>query len=394
MKYFVVDKETTIKNRGETAVGNMAASPYCSDNCIVLSGEMHNGTQLISDGVGVPMYLEHAYNNPTLVVGHNVIFDLKYARKTWPMTWERVINNIYIWDTQQVAYLLSGQTHMYPSLDELCRELGLEVKDEKIKEYWENGIDTELIPKEELVPYLGHDLAVTERVFRYQYEFIKHFPELFNLVRVKMDDLLCTMMMEDNGMEFDLEVASKSAEECEAVVVHLTDEMKDWASYYFEPDFEFNPMSNDHISLLLFGGEYKVVRDVPVMDVMTGAPVVYKTGARKGQVKTRKEEVMLHTSGVEASVPACSKRTAKGLWNVSEEVLTVVRDERKNGNAVAEDVLLLREASKELETYYRGYSKLVWPDNKIHPSINHCSTRTGRQSCTQPNLQNVTREEE
>lgn len=393
MKYFVVDKETTIKNRGETAVGSMAASPYCSDNSIVLTGEMHNGTQFISDGVGVPVYMEHAYNNPTLVVGHNVIFDLKYARKTWPEVWERVINNIYIWDTQQVAYLLSGQTHMYPSLDELCRELGLEVKDEKIKEYWENGVDTELIPKEELVPYLGHDLDVTERVFRYQYEFIKHFPELFNLVRVKMDDLLCTMMMEDNGMEFDLEKASEAAEICEAEVAHLTHELKDWADFHFEKDFLFNPMSNDHISLLLFGGEYKVVRDLPVLDE-DHKPVVYKTGARKGQVKTRKVEVMLHTEGCTAEVPACAKKTSKGLWNVSEEVLSAVKDKREKGHSVAYDVLELRNAAKELETYYRGYSKLVWPDNKIHPSINHCSTRTGRQSCTQPNLQNVTREEE
>ena len=392
MKYFVVDKETTIKNRGETAVGNMAASPYCSDNSIVLSGEMHNGTQFISDGVGVPMYLDHAYKHPTLLVGHNILFDLKYARKTWPSTWESVINNIYIWDTQQVAYLLSGQTHMYPSLDELCRELGLEVKDEKIKEYWENGVDTELIPKEELVPYLGHDLEVTERVFRYQYEFIKNFPELFNLVRVKMDDLLCTMMMEDNGMEFDLEVASKNADHCEGIIAEETDYLNGAAYGRFEFDFVFNPMSNDHISLLLFGGEYKLKRDVPVVE--DGVLVVYKTGARKGQAKTRKKEVVFTTKGLSAVVPSCATKTAKGLWNVDEAVLSEIRGSHGPGAGIAEGVLRLREATKLAETYYRGYSKLVWPDNKIHPSINHCSTRTGRQSCTQPNLQNVTREVE
>jgi len=389
----VVDAETSIKNRGPQAVGDMAASPYCADNKIVLLGERQAAKNRIygpQSGMGLrkertPEFLMTAQRESVLLIGQNICFDLKYIAKTYPSLWEDALPNIFIWDTQQVAYLLSGQTHMYPSLDELCEEIGQPLKDDKIKEYWENGVDTELIPMGELVPYLEGDLENTEAVFRYQYNLVKDNHALFTLIKVKMDDLLCTNMMEENGMQFDLVVAQSYAANNDMRIAINETFARSFAAPHFAHQFEFNPMSNEHVSLVLFGGKYKLREAVPVMDVMTGAAASYKTGKRAGMVKTKLVDVEYTTKGF--GITPTGEPNARGYYPVGEEVL-----KKLDGLDFARVILAIRELTKENETYYRGYSQLVWPDGRIHPSINHCSTRTGRQSCNKPNLQNVTRD--
>jgi len=49
-----------------------------------------------------------------------------------------------------------------------------------------------------------------------------------------------------------------------------------------------------------------------------------------------------------------------------------------------------RRIHKDLNTYYMGLLKLVWPtDSCLHGSINHCTTGTGRLSSSSPNMQNI-----
>lgn len=390
MKYWIVDAETNTKNKGDSAVGDMAASPYCADNHIVLFGERQDGKNTIRASgrrPSVPPYcLLAAGEEKVLLIGHNISFDLKYIKKDWPVYWNRAINNIYIWDTQQVAYLLSGQTHMYPSLDELSLEVGISTKDEKIKEYWENGIDTEDIPLSELEPYLEHDLEATEAVFRYQYEIVKELPALFNLVKVKMDDILCTTMMEENGMAFNLEEAQILSDKNDFAIQGHQYWCESYVDGMFHKDFNFNPMSNEHVSLAMFGGKYKLRQQVPVLDEL-GIEQFYKTGAKKGQVKTRLEDVEYETVGFGLTPPPGSEAKKKGYYSVSDDVL------KKFTIPFVNHIIKIREKTKENETYYRGYSALVWPDGKIHASLGHCGTRTGRNNHTKPNLGNVTREE-
>jgi hypothetical protein len=391
MKAWFIDGETSVKNRGDSAIGDMKASPYCADNKMVMFGERQGGCNYIWNMPKpfplIPHCLMAARKEKVLLIGHNISFDLKYLKKTYAALWDNVINNIYIWDTQQVAYLLSGQTHMYPSLDELTLEVGGELKDEKIKEYWENGVDTEDIPVKELSDYLQGDLENTEKVFRYQYEIVKELPKLFNLVKVKMDDILATTMMEENGMEFDLVAAKDWGDKLEFAIALSGWGARTCVKGMFEEDFEFNPMSNDHVSLAMFGGSYKLRRAMPVKDEH-GNEVVYKTGARKGRVKTRMEDVTFTAKGYGCVPPPGESPNAKGIYSVADEVLA-----RYAGSPLAIHVKSIRENTKQLETYCRGYSKLVWPDNKIHASFGHCGTRTGRNNHSKPNLGNVTREE-
>lgn len=395
MKPFIIDTETNIKN---TDVGNMKASPYHPDNNIVALGcasptdyqayYRRNGltlTQLHSTE-----WWQAALVEPIVLVGHNIGFDLLHIMKLAGSSWDSVINNIYIWDTQQVAYLLSGHTHMYPALDELAIKYGLPLKDDRIKAYWNSGVDTSDIPRDLLLDYLKGDVENTQHVFREQRKEIGDDTKLFQLVKVKMNDLLMTTLMEYSGMHFDLCAAASKIEELEAEVGDIQQSIRHIISEQFVEEFDFNPASLDHLSLALFGGSYYVDGVEDVKDEF-GNPVLFKSGARKGQVKTRRVTIEYKSEARHAPL-AGELPNKKGIYSTRDEVLSKLKNEKYC--LLSSYVLELRAFEKNLSTYYKGYSALVWPDQKIHPSINHCSTRTGRQSCTSPNLQNVSSKEE
>src|SRR5688500_14603090 len=131
MKPIALDLETTVRNKGESAVGSFSGSPYSSKNFTVIVAEHSKGKSKLSYGVS-PGEVEHpvalvlaSQGTEVLLIGHNLSFDLMYIMKEWPALWEAARPHLYIWDTQQVEYLLFGQSEMYPSLDEASARRGL-----------------------------------------------------------------------------------------------------------------------------------------------------------------------------------------------------------------------------------------------------------------------------
>lgn len=55
-------------------------------------------------------------------------------------------------------------------------------------------------------------------------------------------------------------------------------------------------------------------------------------------------------------------------------------------------LLRYREVDKQLGTYAEGLLDAIWPDGKIHCNFKADGARTGRLSCSKPNLQQVPRE--
>lgn len=395
MRYIVFDAETTIRNRGDGAVGTLAASPFLAANRMVCYGERWrvDGSPVTSiqyDALGVtvlPEFLHVATSGQdVLLVGQNITFDLLWLFKTFPAEMFMALPHLYIWDIQQVQYLLSGQTHLYASLDEMCIELGLEVKDDRIKAYWKSGLDTDMIPKDELVEYQEHDVNVTELVFRDQWEQVRSNPNMFMLVKAKMDDILMTTLMTWNGMKFDLVKAQRIVTELDRELEALGAQIRETAGAMFPPDYEWSPTSTQDVSRLLFGGTVGVERSLPKMGA-DGLPERYKGGQKAGQVKTRKEKVIVPVKGLGLKPPRGIPEKA-GLYSTADEWLAKLK------HPVVKLIQDLREKSKDAETYFRGYSALVWPDGCIHPQRNHCSTVTGRLSCNGPNLENVSKDDD
>lgn len=380
MKWAVFDSETTVRNVGEAAIGSFAADPASPLNEMVSYGEWLDDEYEEGYGGGTPRFLVRAAEGEDhMVVMHNGPFDLRYMAKTWPELYQRALPHLFLWDTQHAEYLLSGCSEMYPSLNECCEARGLPLKDDKIAAYWDAGIQTEMIPKDELLDYQRGDVMNTLAVFRDQYNTISQDPKLMELMKVKGDDILFTTLMTDFGMKFDLVRAAKELEKLDKELAEVHNRVVGGAAAYFPDAYEFNIGSPQDVSTLLFGGTVKVVVDEP-----TGA--IYKTGARAGQPKTRKAVVELPVAGLGLSTKGVTK--LQKSWSTDDETLSKIK------HPVAADILTYRGLSKDAETYFRGYSALVWPDGCIHPSYNHEATVTGRQSCSKPNLQNVTSAED
>ncbi len=388
--YRVIDVETTIRSDVH------GSSPFSGDNVMVQLGMLDEGGVIYTPRRPGPPHANVALSGSAVLVGHNLGFDLKWL---WKVN-GAVILPTAIWDTQQVEYLLSGQRHLYPSLDALCLLYGLPLKDDKIKEYWNKGVDTEDIPPEELTAYLIGDLKNTEAIYQMQRSILSHpdLEKLNELVKVKMEDLLFTTLMEYYGMEFDLpralELKTTKEEQLAVVEKSFNSHVSLHLGRYPVADDGTVPSmwepqigSNKDLGILFFGGEASYLVDVEVG--------VFKTGPRKGSPKFKKETrhvTIPRPEGVIAHYVG-----GKTGPKVDDEVLNSIADDREIAipvRHIAGFVLEWRALKKEITTYLEGYSKMVTPDGRIHATINHCSTATGRQSCTKPNLQNVSGVEE
>ncbi len=397
MTPFIIDTETTIRNRGEGAIGSFSGSPFSPHNFIVANGMMQvDGKEHVdyaTDGnLPVPYYLSWPMKGKkTRWVFHNGGFDIAYIIKHWPEEFWKALPYVELWDTQHVEYLLSGQTHMYPSLDECSAKRGLPLKDDKIKQYWNDGIDTPMIPKHELLDYLHTDLDNTRLIYLDQLEEVNRSPNMRELVAVKGDDLLMTAIMTFNGMQFDYQFAAQKIEELEPRLEMYREALRELAKEQLPESLEFNEESGDHLSLILFGGIVKVDADLVKYEEDGVTPQRFKGGARAGQIKTKrgKLEVKVKGLGIKPDKYGIPK-VKSGQYSTDAEHLTKVAQDWP----IAEDILNMRELIKDIGTYYKGYSVFMWPDGRIHPNINQESTATGRQSASNPNVQNVSGDDE
>jgi hypothetical protein len=85
---------------------------------------------------------------------------------------------------------------------------------------------------------------------------------------------------------------------------------------------EFNPNSNDHLSLLFFGGTIKEKRTIPLTEISASGeevPVYFKNGKQKTTVI----EIDVPYSGLGISPDAVGAKALakKGFYSVNEEAL-------------------------------------------------------------------------
>lgn len=399
--YIVIDIETDILNTGDESVGDFKASPYNKDNGIVMVGAKHcDCTYGMVWGNQEQGYLPirdlPVPNADTVLVGHNIAFDLAYLTRD-SHEWDDWTADGKIWDTMIVEYLLSGQEDMFPSLDFCSAKVaGATLKDERIKEYWNAGINTRDIPHEELEEYLRADVTNCELVFLDQ---VRRATEMgmLELIHVQMEARLATMEMEKQGM-FLSEVAMDEEQAIlEGEMVKTMDQLKAALADSIPKQALDNIIltSPTTISAYLFGGAIKYKLREVEMDVM-GQPVLFKSGAKKGLAKEKWVEYGVQVVGKFSTLPY-TKMGKNGQYAVGEAVLNRIITDHDNlklprasypsGYYTVKTILTLRGQTKDMSAYYVGYRKLRWPNGYLHPSFHHCATGTGRLSCSKPNLQ-------
>ena len=371
--YCVIDLETTIRNQ----VGKNKGSAHWDDNQVCYYGLKYPDADCLictKDPVPIP-------GLDAILVGQNIKFDLLYMLRN--KEFRENFSEYIIWDTQLAEYLLSGQVDKMMSLDKLAARYGGTVKDSRMKEYWNNGIDTPDIPPELIIPYLEQDLLNTELVFLEQLQQAKALG-MIPLITSQMKALKATTVMEFNGMKFDSQRANVLSVVCKQQMNTLEQNFKDMIG---PTNVELNISSNRHVSTVLFGGSLPYFIQETVLDD-DGEPVLYKSGLKKGQVKTKRSAKEEHfTRKVDPRIHNISANN--NGYDVSVSVLDHLRKNQPRVKELCELVLRHRELAKQVSTYYDGFRALKYPDGFIHGELKHCNTHTGRLSSSAPNLQNL-----
>ena len=85
-------------------------------------------------------------------------------------------------------------------------------------------------------------------------------------------------------------------------------------------------------------------------------------------------------------IDAKAKKTARGQYSTTEEILEKLRDR----HPLVGKILEYRKIKKLLSTYVNALPDLINPQTgRIHTTYNQTVTATGRLSSTNPNLQNI-----
>ena len=202
---------------------------------------------------------------------------------------------------------------------------------------------------------------------------------MFELVLTQMEAVLCTWIMERNGIIYDKAQALHWREAMQAEGEEEFDEL----CRVLPVVQRFNLNSTQQLSILLYGGTMHRTVDVPVLDD-AGNHVLYKSGKRKGMPKYKKGKDIDCYAGLVTTAPTKSE---KGNIVITDDTLKSF----KSGSAklVALYVLNMRKRQKLIRTYIDGFIDRCFDADTLHAEFLHCKTETGRLSCTNPNMQNV-----
>jgi len=238
------------------------------------------------------------------------------------------------------------------------------------------GIQTTDIPRDILAEYAIQDATLTLAIYNKQRELVKkHQQTLFSLL---MQDLLVLEEMEWNGLHFDKELSLRKADELTGRIQSLQGSL---GVFHAVPCF--NWASNDHLSALLYGGSIVEWKHIP--------DGVFKSGARKGEIKFKKEAVE-HKLPRRYNPIRGSANAKEGTWSVDESYLRKLQ----GGRELIDGILQIKTWKKLVSTYLLGLPKLHeemhQEDGFIHGSLVQCVAKTGRLASNSPNLQNISGE--
>lgn len=359
MKTLAIDAECTTWNK---------AHPFDPRNFMVCYSWADSSS---SGATQWPAHIElqQRLDAADLLVLFNAKFDLQ-----WLVKEGLTYNPAKIWDCQLAHFIMTNQTHRFPSLNEVAEYWGLPMKPDLVKtEYWEKGINTDAIPWPILEEYATHDAQVTHDIYLKQREALTGAK--LRLFRLQCQDLSLLREMEANGIPFDEELCQVRAKELDDKISTLKTTL---CNIY--PSIPINWGSNDHLSAFLYGG---VVQE-------DGKEFIgyYKSGQKAGQPKY-KNVVIEHVLPRLYQPLKGTEMKKEGNYAVDEGTLRKLKGKK----GVIEKLLELSKLEKLNGTYYKGLIKLReemgWDKGILHGNFNQTTAQTGRLSSNKPNLQNM-----
>lgn len=280
-------------------------------------------------------HLRKIFDNTELAkVCHNVKFDFKMTENKLDKKYieESIIHDTYI------------QSHIVDSgiekrgLKFLCYVLsGYKMDDEEaVKRIVREGGDYSNVPEDLMNEYQHHDARRVMLLHRFFYPKIKNNKDWLDCYNIEIQLIKDTLRMEDRGLYLDVEKAKSVRDELLSDSEKVLKEIQQAAGY------NLNPKSPDQLQWFLFK--------------KLGLPVLAITEKDKKPKTDKHVFFELH----------------KKFPDV--ELLNKILQYRSWTSGAASMV---------------NYLSFADSNNTLHPSINTCGARTGRQSCKMPNLQNV-----
>lgn len=371
MGYLVIDVESTTKNKGH---------PFTPSNklCLVGAGNETFKIQYDEEPFGEALAkIQSLIDQADVLVGFNIKFDLHWLRRYGIVF--RPTHRVH--DCQLAYFLAVRQSNRYPSLDEACEFYGLPAKLDRVKEYWDAGVDTDQIPLDILDPYLRQDLDLTEQMYLMQLELFAENPQLYKLFELQCEDLLVLEEMEWNGLPYDKKQSLERAAEVDARVAAITDTLHQIVGI---PAINWN--SGDHLSAVLYGGTVpEVVKEQYLF--------TYKDPKKEPVWKTKNTIIQHQLPTLLKPLPNTSLQK-DGVYQTGTPILMQLKSSATgSAGKIIECLLELAELTK-LNDYYRGIPELIdemeWgEDDVLHGNLNQCAVVTGRLSSNKPNQQNM-----
>ena len=433
----VFDIETSF----QIDTGKPDPSPKNPDNFIVSMGLNEKYFFLKhNEYKGVPPVkeIQDILNKTTLLVGHNIKFDL---------TWIYEAGFTYtgrIYDTMIGEYILGRGVKRSLKLKDCCLRRGVQEKSSETDYYIKELISFEKIPMKIVDKYGRQDIVATRGLFNDQMSDFK-IPKNKGLIKtVKMMCEFCSVLtrMENNGNYIDLDVLNAVQKEFEIEHIQLRREIDDIV-YEKMGDTKINPASPEQLSWLIYGSKVidkklwieqfnigidkytKRQKKRPKMTrlhfkktLMEHLIPVYKTKAKQcddclgnGRIqqykvngepykntskckKCKAEGVIYENTkdyaGFKAKAQFVSD-VSDGGFKTDRFTLTRVAGNNIELKAFVEKITRYNALETYLSTFVDGIRKHTKKDSFLYPNFMQCITATGRLSSRDPNFQNQPR---
>lgn len=397
MVMLVLDAETT----SNAPKPHFGATPHWPGNSIHMLGHRDMTGDRADEAVSLVTSKGGILTaDVTVFVGHNVKFDLLHLCRQSRVAPRVLLKTATVWDTMTADYVLSGQRDHGRSLEECCTRAGIPfTKDPSVVSHFEAGKGADTLDPDVCQRYLVGDVEATEELALSQMSQMSD--NQLTLMTAMMEMEVATIEMEHNGLPWDpysaADVSTAQQNLCDQHARDFCAQADVWAAVNKLAADETMALGLDENSTFADATNPTVLGKLLFAEELTWSAkeaALTKTGktrvrrvkkSRKvtptlSQLWSRGSADLTPTGDFALHEKAFEKILAEGVVHPSFDGKL---DLKALLNAYAE----FKAGQKIQSTYIDGVSQYVI-DGKVHCNYNLAVTRTGRLSCSNPNLQN------